>query len=891
VPTPRRLARSLLPICLFAVGSSSRASAQEELRILVIHGTVDLSVWEQSFNEAFYRTVAVDPDVRVTLEFLAPQIPTAEHGLVAEAVRRRISATPMQLVIAVQAVAGMFLYEWGDVFAPGVPRLYVLPTGELSRTVRAEQSGTVLESGVAAAARETALMIPRLLPRLERIYVAGGASSGDSSYLARARSAIDAVELPVPVTYLPGQYPESLIEVLRDASENAAVILGTFDGDPLRPLRTTDVAERLNANVDVPLFGLFDSVLGRGAVGGSITSSSLYGRKTADIARAMLGGDSTTDLSTPPTTFVFDGAQLSRFGIARGRLPEGAEIINDVRPDWQRYFAQIAIGAVVILAQALLILALLRSLRRQRNAERERDQQSIRRENQVRLFESVTNAMTDAFVIVDLDGHIVAGNEAGFRTTFGCPIQRAVGRPFGELFDATETTGKCVTKALSMEPAIRSFRRCGTIPFPGEVLGCEISDVNGVRTGHWALIRDVTERLRREDALRQAHKMEALGNLAGGIAHDFNNILMAIAGSAEIAEMSLDDAETVRTQLANVLTASDRAKGLIGQILMFSRRGEDDTLGPVDLAALLEESVALLHASLPKTVTMDLSVGEDLHDVTANAMQLQRAVMNLCANSAYAMHEEGTIVISARNLTVHSHLQLLKQVVPPGDYVVLSVADTGDGIDPELLGRVFEPFFTTKPVGKGTGMGLAMVYGMARSHGAYLDLMSEPGVGTTVTLYLRPSSDAAAAPAKRAAPMLRAGEGRVLLVDDEALVAATTGRILEHLGYSVTSFTRPKEALAAFEADPHQFDLVISDQSMPELDGVALLGTVAAMRPDIPTILCTGYLDAVKRAGLPAPKFAVLNKPCSVAAISAAVSGALAGAPTGEQALVGVMQD
>ncbi len=849
-------------------------------RVLVIYGNAVYGLWERSFNEVFLDKVSSNPAVRVMMEYIEVSLSGEDAlTLLAESIDLKLSSITIDLVVAIQPAASGFLHRWGDIFAADIPKLYIIPGAEVREAVSASGSGVSLESGVKPAVANTIQLMPILFPRLENVFVVSGDSASDRSYLSRIQEIMPRSQQHLQINYLTGMTPVELVDVLQAVPENSAVLLGVYDRDHTGGMhRTSEISAILSEQLSIPVFGFIDSVLGAGSIGGNITNSKFYAERAAELSLAMLAGETPLDGSTPPTAFVFDGEQLDRFDVDRSQLPEGSEILNDSSPLWLRYLAEIVLGLAIIAIQLLLILALFHALRKRQKAEKERDKQIVGRENQVRLFESVINGITDAIVITDLDEKIVAGNDAGFYGTFACQVSDMIGQPVINLVEAldSKTEQDSIFSDLTMQPSVRNFQQAEGKIFPGEFVSSRITDVDGKTTGFFALIRDVTLRLSQEEELRQAHKMEALGNLAGGIAHDFNNILMAIVGSAEIAKISLDDPDRLDDQLSNIVVASDRAKRLVSQILLFSRHSEE-VLRPVDLQNLLEESAALIRASSPKSIDIAVSTTDKLWNVNANATQVQQVLMNLCANAQYAMENSGQIFITATNQEITESKKLFKDSVPPGKYVSLSISDTGTGISPKDIAFVFDPFFTTKPRGEGTGMGLALVYGIVKSHGAYLDLQSEVGQGTTVTLYLKATRGNESETRQALTGKISQGNGElILLIDDEEMVVEVNRRMLMHLGYSVESYTDAVEGMRTFEASPDKFDLVISDLSMPNLDGVTLLENVRQLRRDIPTILCTGYLDAIPPAEAEnSSDFTVLIKPSSMATISTAVVDAL----------------
>lgn len=351
---------------------------------------------------------------------------------------------------------------------------------------------------------------------------------------------------------------------------------------------------------------------------------------------------------------------------------------------------------------------------------------------------------------------------------------------------------------------------------------------------------DITERKRLEAQLRQAQKMEAIGTLAGGIAHDFNNILSAIFGYTELAQLQVPKSSRAAKNLQGVLTAAERARELVRQILTFSRQREVERK-PLQLASILRETLTLLRATLPASIEIQAHIAVDEGQVLADPTQIRQIVMNLCANAEYAMRDAGgvlevsldTVEITTRMAAVHPDLR-------PGMYNVLRVHDTGHGMTPEVLERIFDPFFTTKTVGQGTGMGLPMVLGMVTGHGGRITVDSTPGAGTTFTIYL-PRDNAPVAGPEGAEHDYLHGTGRLLLIDDEPAIVESTALLLERLGYEVVTSTSSWEALTMFRSQPSRYQLVITDQTMPAMTGERLARELRRIRPDIPLILCTGF--------------------------------------------------
>ncbi len=352
---------------------------------------------------------------------------------------------------------------------------------------------------------------------------------------------------------------------------------------------------------------------------------------------------------------------------------------------------------------------------------------------------------------------------------------------------------------------------------------------------------EVEERTRTEERLRQAHKMEAIGTLAGGIAHDFNNMLAVIIGNAELALDNVNE-EGPRRNLRRILKASERSRDLVKQILTFSRKngGQEKE---VKMAPLLKETYELLRASLPRTIRMDLHLQTEPDTIRADPSLVQQVVVNLADNAAHAMGEAGGILtIGLSSITLGSD-SLPDEHMRPGRYVKLTVKDTGTGIAPDVQRRMFEPFFTTKGQGRGTGMGLSMVYGIVKGYHGVIEVESEVDKGSTFTVLL-PQSDAFSAIEEGEASSCPQKE-HVLFVDDEPAIVEMATAMLEGIGYLVTAFTDSSEALKIFTGNPDGFDLLITDQTMPDMTGIALAKEVLAVRKDMPVIICTGYSETM----------------------------------------------
>ena len=358
--------------------------------------------------------------------------------------------------------------------------------------------------------------------------------------------------------------------------------------------------------------------------------------------------------------------------------------------------------------------------------------------------------------------------------------------------------------------------------------------------------RDITERKRNEEEreklrnqLVQSQKMESIATLAGGIAHDFNNILSSIIG---FTELTLDDVEKgsiIEENLQEVYSAGKRARDLIRQFLTFARQSEEK-LRPVQIDTIVKEVLKFIRSSIPTTIEIKQNIESDSL-IMGNPTQVHQILMNCCTNAAYAMEDDGGVLeVTLKDVVIADNPTMSPVELKPGDYVELKISDTGVGIPSDILDSIFEPYFTTKAAGEGTGLGLAVVHGIVESYGGKIMVDSSRGRGTSFTIYL-PVVKKQYKQTVYSAQSLPRGKERILFVDDEDQIANISGQILKRLGYSVTTCTSSMEAYELFRKKPDDFDLVITDMTMPNMTGDRLAVELMKIRPDIPVILCTGY--------------------------------------------------
>jgi PAS domain S-box-containing protein len=362
---------------------------------------------------------------------------------------------------------------------------------------------------------------------------------------------------------------------------------------------------------------------------------------------------------------------------------------------------------------------------------------------------------------------------------------------------------------------------------------------------------DITERIQAEkekakleDRLQQAQKMEAIGTLAGGIAHDFNNILAVILGYADLAKEDAPPGTSFNKDIDQILIAANRAKNLVKQILDFGRQTQAVRY-PIKVQPLVKEGLKMLRSSIPSTISMTENIDMDCGAILADPTQVHQILMNLCTNAYQAMEATGGILsVTLKETTIETDDKSLPPFLASGQYVKLTVSDTGEGISPDVLDKIFEPYFTTKDIGKGTGMGLAIIHGIMQHYDGDITVESQLGEGSIFHVYFPLVAQEVLSEIEKH-QNIPLGSERILLVDDEVLLCEMGQDLLGRLGYKVTMQCSSLEALAAFEKTPDAFDLVLTDQTMPDLTGSELAEKILQIRPGIPIILCTGYSNLI----------------------------------------------
>ncbi len=504
-------------------------------------------------------------------------------------------------------------------------------------------------------------------------------------------------------------------------------------------------------------------------------------------------------------------------------------------------------------------------------------------------YRSLVETSPDAIMLSDLNGNILIKNLHASKL-FGESLDSQSGSMC--IFDLTPAEGKphleSIFKEIKQKERIKAVeclmkKKDGKI-FPAEISFSLVNASNDNGGAVISIVRNITERKKSElekskleDQFRAIYKMEAVGQLAGGIAHDFNNIMGAISGYADIIRHRYGEDPKLDKYAQMILSATTRASDLTGKLLTFARKSKLQ-MAAFDIHDVLNDVKGLLEYTIDKKIEISCKLNAADPVIIGDSTQFQSAIMNLALNSRDAMPDGGELVLRTENINLDKDFSKSRAyIVAPGYYVAVSVKDTGTGMDKQVLSHIFEPFYTTKDVGKGTGLGLASVYGTLKSHNGYIDVESEPGKGTSFTLYF-PVNCKARRCSSEAPKECVPGKGHILVVDDEIFLLDAVQEMLTWLGYDISVCTNGKDAVEFVKRDPSNVDLVILDMMMPNMNGRECFRQLKELKNDIRTLIATGCkMDDELQQVLKEGAIGIIHKPFVSAQLAEAVQDALSG--------------
>jgi len=678
--------------------------------------------------------------------------------------------------------------------------------------------------------------------------------------------------------YLTNPSMAALKDTLENLAPGALVLWAVYLRTPEGVSVSCEESVRFVTDNSVrPVYCVWD-VVGQGVVGGKITSPNYQGEAVAKRALALLRGERIEDMTVggSPMVHLFDFEALRRFGIPLKSLPSGSLVMNRPYSVYAEYKVIIWLVAGFVLLLLAIILALIHDIQKRRQAEG-----ALRTsEERYRVMSQRTGQMVYDY---DVGSGAIAwsGAIAGITGFTPTEFSHVDIDQWAELIheDDRSKALALLDSAMAAGTNYKSeyrFRRKNGGFISVEDSGTFLKDAEGNVCRMLGSMKDISERRQIEDRLRQSEKMGALGQLAGGIAHDFNNQLAGVVGYADLLVEELQD-EELRGFAEAIKKSARRSADLTAQLLAFGHRGKYLAV-PLSIHDVVHDVISMLKRSIDKRIKLTLRLKAESAVVQGDPTQLQNAILNIALNARAAMPDGGDLVFRTETVELdRDFCSSHRYELTPGTYIELSISDTGCGMDHATQQRIFEPFFTTKKVGKGTGMGLASVYGTVTNHHGTISVKSEPGQGTVVSVYL-PESDRATTREDADTPcsVPVKGDARVLLVDDEAVVRNSTDRMLRSLGYTVTVAPDGRRAVDIYRQSWKEIDVVILDMVMPKMNGKETFVALSKINPDVCVVLSSGYsIDGKAQEVLDKGGRAFIGKPYGKAELSRVLASVL----------------
>ncbi len=874
-PGVRRLLYCLGAVALFLLiplTHAQNASGPVNYRILILHGVWKNDFWEHEFDHQFStRLNAVDDiEIHVSSQYLGLNraLPPGARARLLENINAIITEQEVDLLVAVQPDAVNFLLELPVV--NNLPSLLVLPD-ESSLPEPALPRQSIILSASTEAMRGTLEEIFTLLPDIRELRVVSGNSEGDLVYLSRFQDLAEEYVDRVEFSYAVGEDRDLMASEASRLPPDTAILTLPYNafGPDQRPVPSESLSV-LAEQSSVPVFGIYDTQLDYAITGGRMTTVGEYASQAAEASKSLLLGQPAVRVTGRAASF-YNWPALERFSLDIDRLPYAVSIANEPASLFDDYPFLSALGINLILLLIVCLAFISWMYKRSLAATvRIRQSEKLARESEQRYRLLADNAADVIWVVEEGVPYLKYCSPANKQVT-GFSAEESMQTHFRELISKQDfdKLNKAMVNA-GQEPVIEEIRLRHK---NGGWVWCEIvvqpSKLQTHGKREWVgITRDISkrreaeqQRKQLEDQVRQSQKFESLGTLAGGIAHDFNNILTVIIGIADMLRLEFKDHPNSQRLLNRLLSASDKARSLVQQILTFSRQSKGEK-SVVNVAALLEESMQLFQSGKPENVSITARFQSKDVNVLADANQLEQVFLNLLTNSLEALSgQDGNITVELCQRSFDTAPGTTHGQLRQGDYACISITDNGVGMSEEQQRQVFDPFYTSKELGN--GMGLAIVHGIMMAHDGAINLQSAPNGGTTMELFLPIAEACAETESPAAKPESKTGEQlRILLVDDQSEVLNTAEAMISKIGHHCIAVNSPGQAMETIRQRAADIDLVITDFSMPEFSGRDILEFCARNYPELPVIISTGFGEKVTEAeDWHVRPLCILNKP------------------------------
>jgi PAS domain S-box-containing protein len=835
-------------------------------RVLTLH-------W---YDRGYADDFKLDQELHAALESYAPgrveyyseyldtnQFPGENQALILrDYLRRKFAGVAIDVVIAITNPPLDFLLKYRGELFPHTPIVFSIAS--VARARRMPDAGT---TGIVTANtfRETVDLALKLHPGTKQLFVISGTLNHDKSRESAARTELEGFKDKVAITYLTDLSVEELIRKLKDPLKNSIALyvwqqVLNREGNVLE---SGDVFSRIAREAMVPLYGMSPSYIGLGMTGGYVWTLEANAIKLAAIAQRVANGERPEDIpiENAPATPMFDWRQLLRWGIGEDRLPPGSVIQFRELTVWQQYRWRIVGTIAVVVLQTFLICALLIQRKRvQRRAAALVEAQRVLQESEER-FRRVFEEGPLGLALVGKDHRFLKVN-GSLCEMVGYPEAELIRKTFGDITHPDDVRADIELAQQLFKCKIPFYRiQKRYVKKTGEIIWINLSasvirDQYGEPLYGLAMIENITEVKRTQEQAFARQKLESVGTLASGIAHDFNNLLGGVLAQAELGLAGLAPGSNPEAELKAVRDAALRGSEIVRELMVYAGK-ETAVVELVGVSQIVAEMLEFLKVSVSKHAVMEANLGKDLPPVQANAAQLRQIVMNLVTNASDAIGDrDGVIRVSTSQLKVGRDWGRLSDRLADGDYLQLEVTDTGRGMSLETKAKLFDPFFTTKSAGH--GLGLAVVQGIVRGLGGSIDVMSEPGNGTTFQILL-PFAETAG-PATRDAvsaieePTRPSQPSTVLLVEDEFPLRQAVGKMLRRRGLNVFEAGDGFSAISLLRANAGKIDLIVLDLTIPGASSSEVVAEAAQIRPDIRVIVTSAYSQEMTKGTMSVPQ-------------------------------------
>lgn len=793
------------------------------------------------------------------------------RGILYDYYKRKFQGSKFDVIISSDNNAFSFLLEARDELFPDTPVVFCGVNDFHDAALKGTKGFTgLLESPDMRANLELAV---KFRPETKKILVIGDDSVTSKAIVNQVRDVQIFFSDKLEFEYRENDTLSEILDMVNVLPPDTILFFTPFyKGAHGELFSAEEVLEAIHQKSDSLIFSSWLFLLGHGTVGGKLLDGYHTGKTAAQMAVRILNGEKPADIPIVKKNidpYVFDYHILKKHNITEAMLPEGSKIINEPDPFYklppQVFWTIIVSLGVLTFTMILLVISIV---------QRKSVEHKIK--DQLSFQEILMDTLPLLICWKDREQRYLGTNKA-FNDFFRIDSpQTLMGHtdlddlPFSEFFIHAEKLDREVMKTGDPKRRVDIQVKAPE----GKDIWLEINkvplyDEKGGVVGTLSTAEDVTAKVVLEKQLLQSQKMEAIGTLAGGIAHDFNNILTSIVNSTELALIDVEESSMTHKDLTRALLAAQRGSRLVKQILAFSRPSQEGFIA-TSITELLREALDLLKASLPRNIVIKRSIFSDMGMTWADPTQIHQVIMNLCTNSFQALRNHGGILEAGLSEVMVAEEEAHLLNLSPGPYLKLTVADNGPGIDEDITDKIFDPFFTTKGKTDGTGLGLAVVHGIIKGHKGGITVNSVPWKHTEFNVYL-PRQEMLAGMDDIPEKAGTGGMESILFVEDDPDQLETTPRLLKRLGYKVAPMRYPSEAAEAMLASPKDFDLVITDYDMPEMNGLELAERIHQIDPKIPVIIVTGRSNAVKAAKMVPNIKRIVLKPYSLDMLSDAV--------------------